>query len=1742
MDNVRADFTINNQPPIEAEFSLGVSQHFDCSFELFAAGAIWGTIEGILSNQTDLQDALDAKQDVLTAGDNISIENNVVSATYTAGEGIDITDGVISNTRNSAEWGNITGTLSDQTDLQDALDGLSGDISDINNTIESFGDIVTYNAADFATAAQGALADTALQPGDNISELVNDEGYITGVAWGDITGTLSNQTDLQDALDAKVTNNATGTKALAVGNTSQSTAEGGVAVGYGARANSTYATAIGEEARANNTNTTVIGKAAKATEARAIAIGSGAEANAQDAIAIKGINNTANTFQVYTYNMLDMSTGLIPDARISSNIARTTDIPSLTNYVTTNTAQTISADKAFSQPVVVADNVGLASGTLLSSKKILQRKSSDNSLQLNNKDNKLRLVGNETRPKYSTDETNYADLALYSDVEAIDELIPSQATTSNQLADKAFVNSSVQTASANFRGNWADWAAVPSVATDYPVDYAGNKTPTVNDYLVVQDASDYTLDTLEGTWRFKYSGEWDTDGKAGWLPEYQVNETPLSAAQLAALNSGITAADVTLIGTALQPNDNVSELNNDAGYITSASLPTVNDATLTIQKNGTDVATFTANSATNQTANITVPTDTSDLTNNAGYITGIDSTDITTALGYTPVNPSSLATVATSGSYNDLSNTPTVGDGTITFTQGGVTKGTITTNQSGDTTIALDAGSVTDVQVDGVSVLDGTVAKIDLSGKQDVLSSANAGTDISISKPIVIKTETGNGSVTFTAAENAELTAVTLTGGTAQNTIPKGYKQVASLESDGTASLATPFIVANVAKVEGTVSFTKLTTGYNIQYVVGGRTSSSATATGVGYCLYSPAKGGLTFYPMAWRDTSIGTDVTIGTQYAFSSKIVTGDQKLIVNDIEKAALTYTITKSSGTNTIALFALGTTGSQYTGDGVVLHDKIIFYDNNDNIMAYYVFVERESDNALGALDLVNGTFITNASGTFTKGAYVTNTTYPVQVVPTPTNSVDITCNNGAIGLAEDIFNPSVITWSTSSVIVYSPIFVGNGTFTLSTSDYLDDSTYTNMFFLAGSVSSGANSTNNGVYKGKTVSQTAVDGYVTIATRATVSGRDLGDPKDYTWYLRKTDDYIVTGTTETVTDSLINSATVENLLYLNDTYKDTQEVLTGTVTRKCKVVVFDGTENWSAANNACYTSIGISGIPFEGLTAYCTHFTYDNTKHSTSTIANNTFIFNQSVGQTGTNGTVTIKATSLFTSAATVKSWLAQQYANGTPVIMVVPIAEETTETVTAQNLNIQEGSNTFTITQASIANLPLSVTYQEGSEDVVISFSNDTGYITGIDSSDVTTALGYTPYDSANPNGYTSNTGTVTSVNNVSPVSGDVTLTASDVGAEPTLGYTPVNKAGDTMTGILKIQRDSGNEFLQIYPNVILTTPPASTRNLAMFVNYDTNNKVMAKAMQVLASDGSNSVKLSAFHPDGIGSVAGMEAGWDSNGIAYATVPSTSSSRNNATDIITRDYLTSQLSGKENALGYTPVNKAGDTMTGDLTISKDSTANLSIKRSDITRATAASSDAGVSYLIFSDTNDDTLGQVAIERYTDGRNTIKLQAFSADGTAAPAMRVNAYADNSVDCSFPRTNCCDGQWVNSSQTLISSGTSLNGSTSLNYRIDLPNDGQKYEVMLRGQCFSGSTAGNDVLLGVNGNQDSYSRHICRARAGAAGTYAGAGTVIVTASYVASGSTNLTVSRSTSYNGSCSELTVIAYRRIGTNT
>lgn len=137
----------------------------------------------------------------------------------------------------------------------------------------------------------------------------------------------------------------------------------------------------------------------------------------------------------------------------------------------------------------------------------------------------------------------------------IQSVIPATANPENPLVDQGFVNSSIQTATAYFRGDWATWTDVPSDPALYPADATGNRTPITNDYMVV--ISDEK--TNGGTWRYKYTGVWAEQGKAGWLEEYQVNETPFTAAQNAALNSGVTAQAVANIAT---NKSNITALQN----------------------------------------------------------------------------------------------------------------------------------------------------------------------------------------------------------------------------------------------------------------------------------------------------------------------------------------------------------------------------------------------------------------------------------------------------------------------------------------------------------------------------------------------------------------------------------------------------------------------------------------------------------------------------------------------------------------------------------------------------------------------------------------------------------------------------------------------------------------------------------------------------------------------------------------------------------------------------------------------------------------------------------------------------------------------------------------------------------------------------------------------------------------------------------------------------------------------------
>lgn len=103
----------------------------------------------------------------------------------------------------SAEWGNIGGTLTDQTDLKNALDAKQDAISDLSTirtnatagagaaaTIAEYGDVVTHNASEFQAAGNYATASHTHTASEisglptvptKTSQLQNDSGFITDV-------------------------------------------------------------------------------------------------------------------------------------------------------------------------------------------------------------------------------------------------------------------------------------------------------------------------------------------------------------------------------------------------------------------------------------------------------------------------------------------------------------------------------------------------------------------------------------------------------------------------------------------------------------------------------------------------------------------------------------------------------------------------------------------------------------------------------------------------------------------------------------------------------------------------------------------------------------------------------------------------------------------------------------------------------------------------------------------------------------------------------------------------------------------------------------------------------------------------------------------------------------------------------------------------------------------------------------------------------------------------------------------------------------------------------------------------------------------------------------------------------------------------------------------------------------------------------------------------------------------------
>lgn len=180
---------------------------------------------------------------------------------------------------------------------------------------------------------------------------------------------------------------------------------------------------------------------------------------------------------------------------------------------------------------------------------------------------------------------------------------------------------------------------------------------------------------------------------------------------------------------------------------------------------------------------------------------------------------------------------------------------------------------------------------------------------------------------------------------------------------------------------------------------------------------------------------------------------------------------------------------------------------------------------------------------------------------------------------------------------------------------------------------------------------------------------------------------------GTVETIEDTIGNTATAEMLLKV-DNYQDVQSIIDGAITRKCGAVVLDSSFEWTYDStygrvNATIPNLWGSTVA-RTVPGLCTHFKWLSHQESISSIT---------AGQCYSAGANRIFLHISQTSAAAFAAWLDAQRDAGTPVIIVFPLENTTTESVAGQTLQVADGANTLTITQAGMDGLQLEAEYEK-----------------------------------------------------------------------------------------------------------------------------------------------------------------------------------------------------------------------------------------------------------------------------------------------------------------------------------------------------------------------------------------------------------------------------------------------------------
>lgn len=626
-------FELSNDDNIDAEFELGENENIDCLFEINAAGTVWGSISGTLSNQEDLQAALDLK------ADKTELESDMVAVDEAIGD----LQTVVTNNYN---------TLDSKIDSVNS--DLSGDISTLTNTVNNRIDVLETSTDADIKELNTYLSDLADTVSENNTSVNNRIDGIVDSFNGDIS-------ELETAIQNEATTRAENDTLL----------QGDI----------------------NTLRTDLTSETSNRTTA--------------DNTLQGNINTLSETV---SRNYTELSG----------------DIGELETTVNTN-------DTAINNKV---DSINT---TLTNSLNSLTSTVSSNYTTLDTKiDNTKTAIGADISDLSDTVTQNYTDLntAITTSASTINSRIDSEVSTLNDAITNE--NTQRQSADSNLQSQ-IDAITSASDVTDIVGTYAqlqAYNTTNLPNNSIIKVLSDESRDNETTYYRWVI-----TDGVGAWVligeegPYYTKSEAD---------NTFVTKS--TTINN-IPLSNNITLTASDVNALPDTTV--IGDGVLTLQINGENVDTISANASTNKTINLTVPTDTSDLTNNAGYITSnalngyatqnwvtgqnyVNSSTLTTILGDYVTNtllsttlndyvtnsnltttlsdyalissiPTQTSELINDSNYATVSQIPAVGNGTITINQGGVEKGTFTVNQNGNTTINLDQGGTVNQTFDGTS-------------------------------------------------------------------------------------------------------------------------------------------------------------------------------------------------------------------------------------------------------------------------------------------------------------------------------------------------------------------------------------------------------------------------------------------------------------------------------------------------------------------------------------------------------------------------------------------------------------------------------------------------------------------------------------------------------------------------------------------------------------------------------------------------------------------------------------------------------------------------------------------------------------------------------------------------------------------------------------------------------------------------------------------------------------------------------